>query len=361
MESRPRLALLILLLAIVVGGTTAAALPAQKASAETTALRGTIALGGGPTGCPCPSGSYQVYLLHLASGKLTQLTTGPADHMAMGWSPDGSRLLVGQNAQGSDGLYGLYALRVSDSSELKLAPAFEWDEAQWSPNGRRVAYLAPGTGTARRLYVVNRDGTHRRLLTRNVGEIDVLFFGADDFSWSPNGRKILFARPQGLFTVTTTGRPVIHRMSVHGSSSGQVSQPTWSPDGSRIAFKMDGRLGVMRSDGTHRHILGGQRMVGVPVWSPNSAWIAIYCGNSVNCVAPSSLKRVRSWTASWSGLTFSPDSAKLAYVGGLTHAPTGAVYVANANGSSPIKVIDVQSLYFGRPLWRGGTAETQGG
>ena len=82
--------MLIVLFAVAVAGTAAAALGAKAGAAATTSLRGTIALTG-----QSPGDTPQVYLLHLASGKLSELTHGPGGHEAFGWSPDGSRLLVG--------------------------------------------------------------------------------------------------------------------------------------------------------------------------------------------------------------------------------------------------------------------------
>jgi len=117
----------------------------------------------------------------------------------------------------------------------------------------------------------------------------------------------------------------------------------------------------MRPDGSHLQVLQDCGGIGDPVWSPNSSWIAIYSGDSVDCVMHRDGTEARTWSASWSGITFSPNSARLAYVGGLSHSPNGALYIANADGSETIQVLNVQRLYFYQPLWRGGTAETESG
>jgi len=362
------------LAAVVAAGISAVALVAGKAGAEsTTSLRGTIALTG--FSCACPSDSVQVYLLHLASGKLSQLTHGPVDHEALGWSPDGSRLLVGETGPSRQ---GLYSMRADGSSETLLAKQADTREVSWSPDGRRVAYLASGIGTVRRrrLYVINADGTHRRLLTKNVG-VDSSGSGVlaqGDFSWAPNGKKIVFARPGGLFTITTTGKPVTHKIISVNSPIRDASQtawhPSWSPDGTRIAFTRNlvMRLVVIRSDGSHRHVLQkNYDWYADPVWSPNSSWIAggsADASGGLDFVSRSDGTRARSWRASWSGITFSPDSTKLAYVGGVgpsNISPNGALYIANTDGSRTVQVLNVQSLHFLTPLWRGGTAETETG
>jgi len=358
MKLRPSLALLGILLAVVAVGIPAAALEAGKAGAETTpSLHGTIALTGST--CICASESSQVYLFDLASGKLSQLTKGPVQHWAIGWSPDSSRLLVGEYGPGRP---GLYSMRADGSSEVRLAKRWA-GEASWSPDGHRVAYLAPGgylaspTGTVHRLYVISANGTHRRLLVKRA-----LGVGSGDFSWAPNGGRIVFvgnlcgtpSNPfclgRNLLTVKTNGKPTIRQIGPSHHSG--ISQPAWSPDGSRIAALIEGRgLTVMRTDGSHAEVVPCGT---APVWSSDSSWIATY-GDGMNCVAHPDGTGARSWSGSGSGITFSPNSTWLAYVGGLIHEPSGVLYVANVDASQTIQVLNDQSLSFGTPLWRGGT------
>lgn len=343
---RSRSALLVALFAVAVAGTAAAALGARAGAGVATSLRGTIALTG-----ESPGGTPQVYLLHLSSGKLSQLTHGPGDHEAFDWSRDGSRLLVAGNGSGGQ---GLYSVRADRSSEVLLTSHGDGWEAQWSPDGKRVAFLV-NHATTSWLYVVRADGTHRHLLIRGVRE-GGLFSGG--FSWAPSGKRIVVARRQSLFTVTTSGRPVLRRVKYDQGfkPSPQPDQPTWSPDGTRIAFTEDGSIAVIRPDGSHlRDLQDGHG----PVWSPDGTRIAFR--NNGDWVMRANGTGARSWAASWSGITFSPDSAKLAYVGGVSHAPNGDVYVAHADGSKPIRVLHVEGLYFFLPLWRGGTATTETG
>jgi Tol biopolymer transport system component len=344
---RSRSALLIVLFAVAVAGTAAAAFGARARTGVATSLRGTIALTG-----ESPGGTPQVYLLHLASGKLSQLTHGPGDHEAFGWSRDGSRLLVAGNGSGGQ---GLYSMRADGSSEVLITSHGDGWEAQWSPDGKRVAFLVTGGSTASWLHVVKADGTHRHLLTRGVRG-GGLFSGG--FSWAPSGKRIVVARRGGLFTVTTSGKPVLRRIKYdQGFEPPQgADQPTWSPDGTRIAFTEQGSIAVIRPDGSHLHDLHDGHG---PVWSPDGSRIAFR--NNGDWVMRANGTGARSWEASWSGITFSPDSANLAYIGGVSHAPNGDVYVAHADGSKPARVLHVEGLYFFLPLWRGGTVTTETG
>jgi Tol biopolymer transport system component len=301
-----------------------------------------------------------VYLLHLASGTLSRLTSGPVNHLAFGWSPDGTRLLMGETGPGRT---GLYSVPIESSPEVQLAKHFVWGEAHWAPDGRRVAFVAPDRRSRGRLYVIGADGTHKRLLAGGVFLGTGFFTGV--FSWAPDGKRIVFARPDGLFTVSTSGRPVVRRIRirVHVHVPALGWQPVWSPDGSSICFMVtrlpSTRIVVMRPDGSHVKLLPGGDGGHGPVWSPDSSRIAFR--NSGYWVAHPNGTYSKSVLGSWSGITFSPDSARLVYIGGQAHAANGDVYAVNANLKNPVRVLHAHSLDFFLPLWRGGTASTETG
>jgi Tol biopolymer transport system component len=82
------------------------------------------------------------------------------------------------------------------------------------------------------------------------------------FSWSPNGRRIASASGYGdIYTMRADGSDVRQLTFDGGSYS-----PSYSPDGGRIAFGHNGAVTVMRSDGSDRHVIGGQ---GGAEWAPN--------------------------------------------------------------------------------------------
>ena len=126
-----------------------------------------------------------------------------------------------------------------------------------------------------------------------------------------------------------------------------------------VNHSTDWRIVVMRPDGSHVKLLPGGDGGHGAVWSPDSSRIAFR--NNGYWVARPNGKHVESLLGSWSGITFSPDSAKLAYIGGQSHAGNGDVYVAGADLAKPVRVLHVDSLGFFLPLWRGGTASTETG
>lgn len=323
---------------------------ASSTASPAAGLPDAIALSGSPNG-RTPS---QVYLLSLANGKLHRLTRGRGDHRAWAWSPNGSRLLVSQRG-------GLYALRTDGSKAIRLATRGDGSNASWSPTGTRLAYRAAGA-----LYVVDSTGRHkRRLATRVVGG------GAytGNVSWSPDGRRIAFARRDGIFTVSSTGGTRPRRIALRPrprthccAGPSRYLQPTWSPRGSRIAVVIDdaatGRYAiyVMNRDGTQARRLGPGHG---PVWSPDGSKIAYR--DKADGLMTADGNQLRQWRACWCGISFSPDGSRLAYSGGKARASSGALFLAFAGGEGRSRVLYAPGGAFRLPLWRRGTATTEGG
>jgi hypothetical protein len=71
---------------------------------------------------------------------------------------------------------------------------------------------------------------------------------ADQVAWSAFGRYLARARGGRLQAVALNGR-----VAWTQTYPGRVSAPVWSPDGYRIAFRLDGRMHVSSGDGAGAH------------------------------------------------------------------------------------------------------------
>lgn len=192
------------------------------------------------------------------------------------WSPDGSTIAFESIDDGA-----LYLVDVSGpvpgAPRLLGVPGAA---PSWSPDGGRVAYFAEHGGNLD-IFTVTADGTNIKRLTRD---------GAPDYSprWSPDGRRIAFVSERD-------GDQDVYVMDADGSDQIDVSRdrwpddfPAWSPDGRLIAYVAyldgadpltigdgDAEIFIVAADGSHpRDVSRNPAWDGDPSWSPDGSRIA---------------------------------------------------------------------------------------
>jgi TolB protein len=195
------------------------------------------------------------------------------------YAPAGDRMVMNDRTAGilhnsiltaaADGS-GLSVL-FSDSLRSALAP-------QWSPCGDMIAFGIGGffqgsLGAARAdIAVIGSDGRGLRVLTDGSGN-----FGLP--SWSPDGTRLAYrmasAERSGLLIVdVATGAAT--RLT---AGTAHDNFPVWSPKGDRLAFTSnrdgDFEIYVMRTDGTDlRRLTTSPGNDAHNAWSPDGEWIA---------------------------------------------------------------------------------------
>jgi hypothetical protein len=135
-------------------------------------------------------------------------------------------------------------------------------EPAWSPDARRIAYVAPGSGGASDLFVIDADSTHAGRITWTEG-ID-----ETSPSWSPDGRRLAVERGGAIVTVGADGAG--ERRLAAGWD------PAWAPRGHRIAFSDAHDLYLVDARGGRPDALTSTPAPeSAPSWSPDGRRLAL--------------------------------------------------------------------------------------
>jgi TolB protein len=164
------------------------------------------------------------------------LTESPRDDIEPAWSPDGARIAFTSNRTGR---YEIYVMNADGSGQTSLTAVPQYTAAlqpAWSPDGTRIAFVLSGSCWAASIVVMNADGSGQTTLTGQYHDSDP--------AWSRDGRKIAFTRrsapPCSMPGSPGWGSIVVVNADGSGATdlttSSDDSDPTWSPDGARIAL-----------------------------------------------------------------------------------------------------------------------------
>lgn len=197
----------------------------------------------------------RLYTVDPQGGEPTLLTQGLDSEWNARWSPDGTQILFLRVVLSIDPDTGeqqvspnhLFVAKPDGSDARQLTTGNRSaHEAEWSPDGQRIAFTrAYKPGASRRdLYVIDADGSDLLRLTdnRNWKQPKVKRNSVAVLSWSPNGRTIAFApgyeglRGKGVFTVRSDGSQDPKRVL----SGVHVSGLDWSPIDGRLALAVMG-------------------------------------------------------------------------------------------------------------------------
>lgn len=236
----------------------------------------------------------------------------------------------------------------------------------WSPSHTTLA-VASADSPGGALSLVSSSGTRQQLTPGSTKQGD----GDSAASWSPGGQRLVFARiemggAEGYSSIWTINRDGsnLHRIAI---TSGCFNRdPTWSPDSIHIAFWSsrdhcgasgqpltgDYELYVMDSDGANVRRLGTAPNSGSPSFSPDGSTIAFAsdrngstAGFEIYTIKFSGANETRLTTSAGDDTdpTWSPDGSRLAF---RSNRGAGGIYTMKPDGS------DVRFLVAGtEPAW----------
>jgi Tol biopolymer transport system component len=161
----------------------------------------------------------------------------------------------------------------------RIAVALGPESERWpslSPDGKTVVFSKTDRGTSH-LFVQQVDGGVPLPIATQLPDWQCC--GAV----SPDGSRLLFLAPQGLYVVPTLGgqaRPMVRGPSYSlSSSSVDVGWGSWSPDGRQIVYSRHDTIYIQGIDESAATTITHGNAVHSPTWSSDGRWIAFVQGN----------------------------------------------------------------------------------
>ena len=227
----------------------------------------------------------EIYVMDTDGKNQQRLTNNRHDDWDPSWSPDGKRIIFFSNRDGHvmGGIptFEIYVMDADGKNQLRITNDPNDDRSpSWSPDGERIAFVSNRDGhviggiPTFEIYVMDTDGKNQQRLTNNP-------HGDWNPSWSPDGERIAFSsRRDGHFIGDFGITEEIYVMDADGGNQQRLTEgrqndllPSWSPDGERIAFASDEKgnfenfeIYVMDADGGNQ-----QRLTNNPAydWNPS--------------------------------------------------------------------------------------------
>lgn len=212
---------------------------------------------------------FSIYIMDADGSNTKRLTNGPRD-MGPTWSPDGKQIAfqrMGEQKESSD----IYVMDADGSNVKALTESPLWFmEPNWSPDGTKIALCH--AGAANEVWVMDADGSNQKML--HTGGVKPV--------WSPDGKRVAFGCGKAAWQAFgELGLKDIYVMDADGANVELLTGPdkfcdfcpTWSPDGTKIAFGSDRdgnyEIHVMNADGSNV-----QRLTTTPATEYGLDWTA---------------------------------------------------------------------------------------
>lgn len=240
--------------------------PSPSGENSTPDPTGTIAfIGGGQAFGP-------ITLLDVASGLTEPLTKQSFTSVSLAWSPDGSLIAMTRGLSEGNGELVLVSTATGELTQtMPIDPLLNPQDVDWSPDGTLLAF----TDTYATLHTIEPDGSHLRSVATDSQVLNIAF--------SPLGDEIAFVGDKGHLSVLDLETGVTTDVFSAPTKHRVWFGPTWSPDGSMLAFSMfeegGSSINIVNADGTgFRQVLEPSHDGVSPTWSPDGNWIAFEGG-----------------------------------------------------------------------------------
>jgi hypothetical protein len=216
-------------------------------------------------------GNSEIYVMNADGSNQTRLTNDAASDQTPVFNAEGSKIAFTSDRDGEDDVYvmnadGSNVQRLTSASGADVAPAF-------SPDGGKIVF-ASTRGDKSAIYVMNADGSNQQAVTNGTQ-------ASSHPAFHPNGNQVIYREAEkGLFVINLdgTGRT---QLSTQGNTS--CNYPVYSPDGQKIVYyafvfgdtRPYDHVFTMNADGSgHANLTADKNGGQMPSWSPDGSRIA---------------------------------------------------------------------------------------
>ena len=312
-------------------------------------------------------GDYNIYVgLVSGEGNLVQVTDGNHAKARPCWSPDGTTIAY---ARLNDwGRWDIWQVPALGGTPRRLIPNAA--DPAWSRDGELLAYANLATGT---IWVSDSEGQNARQLTpvgpTGYGPAGLpTGYGFHDAEprFSPNGRELAYvirtAGPYGELMLLDLDSGQVRQLT---HDSALALSPAWSPDGLHVYFASSrgGALNVWKTatrGGDLEQITAGQGDDAQPDVSFDGSRLVFATYREHIGIAQMDLDagpgtqstRLTSDPARNAfAPVYSPDGARIAYFSNYKGVENEAVWVADADGSGPVPLVQDARRVSVFPRW----------
>ena len=267
----------------------------------------------------------------------------------LAWWPDGQSLLL-RDVQGPE--IGLVRLFLTDGRKVPFVPAGSGETHLLPTVSGRFLAFARSNGARREICVLSQDPSAMRCFSAPR---------VNGIAWLPGANALLFSSPDGLWHLQVRGR---HAGHLAKAADGAYSELAGDPGGTRLAFSRtltDVNIWRMNRDGTAAaKFIASSGEDSEPVWSPDGKRVLIRSDRSGNFELYSYAAdgtdeiQLTRFGAHLGSARWSPDGRFIAFDGSASENTSSVrhtnVYLVPASGGPVRRLTDDNRPYI-VPAW----------